>query len=659
MITQLKQYDQEQLKSIYARGSLFSDKKQIKEISNVVTKQQNALTAIITYNNNILKIADSVKLGSQLIKRKNVLEKQANDNSLDLDTTNLISSLQNLTDLVGKLSEKLKMTDLSSGPSIIPSTQNKMSLGKVGKALAVAGVAIAGVSLLSNMSSPSVDQTSDKLGKTANKAVRTAEQRSETIKVSENSFANQFASFIGNVLRYGLLGGILGTMGGAIGGMLGSEDYSNLEPAGDSAHAGQAMQYFMSQGWTKEQAAGIVGNLQAESGANLDSNAVGDGGRAYGIAQWHADRQANFTNKAKYGKIAGSSFEDQLKFVQWELNNTESAAGKALKSARTPQEAAEIIDRLYERSAGIHRGQRIANAVALAGGKFEANQISSNRNLATSEAPRGTIWKGKDEDGLITFVSKSNDPSTGKIKYETWTNQDSKHYTISEQDANTQIRTRGLKSNNTKPQTKKTSGSSLSGYNPRDLLNFTARTGDEAHFNRLNPETKRAVLAAAAEYKQRTGNKLTINSAHRSYDEQKYLYEHPQGHIVAYPGTSAHETGWSVDIDQHDSVAREVLGKHGMQWYGSGDDVHYTLRGHGEGGGQATAQQAQPKSQELPKSSTQVAIQKAKQKKMAPTIIAKNNIIRQQVKAPTVLSQASGKTNHVRKPMEYFEYLVG
>jgi len=75
--------------------------------------------------------------------------------------------------------------------------------------------------------------------------------------------------------------------------------------------------------------------------------------------------------------------------------------------------------------------------------------------------------------------------------------------------------------------------------------------------------------------------------------------------------------------------------------------------------GQATAQQTQPRSQELPKTSTQVAINKAKHRKMAPTIIAKNNIIRQQVKAPTVLSQASGKTNHVRKPMEYFAYLVG
>lgn len=655
MLAQLKQYDQEQLKSIYARGSLFSDKKQIKEISNVVTQQQNALTAIITYNNNILKIADSVKLGSQLIKRKNVLEKQANDNSLNLDTTNLISSLQNLTDLVGKLSEKLKMTDLSSGPSIIPSTQNKMSLGKVGKALAVAGVAVAGVSLLSNMSSPSVDQTSDKLGKTANKAVRTAEQRSETIKVSENSFANQFASFIGNVLRYGLLGGVLGTIGGAMGSMMGGEDYSNLKPAGDSAHSGQAMQYFMSQGWTKEQAAGIVGNLQAESGANLDSNAVGDGGKAYGIAQWHADRQANFTNKAKFGKIAGSSFEDQLKFVQWELNNTESAAGKALKSARTPQEAAEIIDRLYERSAGTHRGQRIANAIALAGGKFEANQISSNRNLATSEAPRGTIWKGKDKDGLITFVSKTNDPRNGKVKYETWTNQDSTHYPISEEDAKMQIQTRGLKSNNAAPQkdAQKSSGYTITGAYGTDR-------GDHIHGG---VDIRASIGTPVYSVK---GGTISRSEYSESYGNVIYI-DHADGTQTRY----AHLSQLIGSVGQRVS-AGQLIGKSGNTGNSGGPHLHFEVRKNGQHinpkgygdplsgtPGQATAQQAQPKSQELPKSSTQVAIQKAKQKKMAPTIIAKNNIIRQQVKAPTVLSQASGKTNHVRKPMEYFEYLVG
>jgi hypothetical protein len=229
MLTQLKQYDEEELESIYSKGSLFSDNKQIKEISNVVTQQRNALTAVVTYNNNILKIADSVKLGSNLNKKEKILESSNNLISNDNDnnqviSNNLISSLQNLTTLIDELGEKLKMTDLSSTKSVNTAKSmdfSGMKLGSTGKALAVAGIAIAGISILSKPKPPRVDQTSDKLGKTANKAVRTAEQRIETTKVSENSFANQFASFIGNVLRYGLLGGVVGAIGGAIGSMMG------------------------------------------------------------------------------------------------------------------------------------------------------------------------------------------------------------------------------------------------------------------------------------------------------------------------------------------------------------------------------------------------------------------------------------------------------
>ena len=51
--------------------------------------------------------------------------------------------------------------------------------------------------------------------------------------------------------------------------------------------AKDAVKFFISKGWTKEQAAGIVGNLQAESGKDLKTNAVGDGGRAIGAFQLH------------------------------------------------------------------------------------------------------------------------------------------------------------------------------------------------------------------------------------------------------------------------------------------------------------------------------------------------------------------------------------
>jgi len=48
------------------------------------------------------------------------------------------------------------------------------------------------------------------------------------------------------------------------------------------------MNYFMDKGLSKHAAAGIVGNLYAES--RLKTDAVGDGGTSGGIAQWHGPR---------------------------------------------------------------------------------------------------------------------------------------------------------------------------------------------------------------------------------------------------------------------------------------------------------------------------------------------------------------------------------
>lgn len=129
----------------------------------------------------------------------------------------------------------------------------------------------------------------------------------------------------------------------------------------------EAQAFFESKGWSPEQAAGIVGNLVVESG--LKTDAVGDGGRAYGIAQWHPDRQARF--KEVYGKdIRQSSFPEQLEFVNWELNNSEAAAGNRLRNATSAEDAAAIVDQYYERSAGIHRQQRMANASSIMAGDF-------------------------------------------------------------------------------------------------------------------------------------------------------------------------------------------------------------------------------------------------------------------------------------------------
>ena len=110
----------------------------------------------------------------------------------------------------------------------------------------------------------------------------------------------------------------------------------------------QAVAFFVQQGWTLAQAAGIVANLEAESGLRPD--AVGDGGLAYGIAQWHPDRQANFARVL--GKsIQGSSFEDQLAFVHAELHSTEKKAGERLAACKTAGESGACISVNYERPA--------------------------------------------------------------------------------------------------------------------------------------------------------------------------------------------------------------------------------------------------------------------------------------------------------------------
>jgi hypothetical protein len=134
---------------------------------------------------------------------------------------------------------------------------------------------------------------------------------------------------------------------------------------GASGNAKIALDYFIQQGWSPAQAAGIVANLQAESGKNLDPTAWNPGEKAYGIAQWRGSRQQDFA-KAIRKPIEGSSLQDQLQFVQHELNNKEANAGQRLKSAKTAEDAAAIVDQYYERSSGAHRQQRMAMASALA-----------------------------------------------------------------------------------------------------------------------------------------------------------------------------------------------------------------------------------------------------------------------------------------------------
>ena len=127
----------------------------------------------------------------------------------------------------------------------------------------------------------------------------------------------------------------------------------------------QAMAYFQSQGWTRAQAAGIVANLDAESGMEANIRQHG-GGPGYGLAQWEGPRQADFARWAGHD-IRSSTFEEQLRFIQHELTTTERGAGQRLGQATNAGDAAAIVCRYYERPADIvgdsaHRA-RLANTI--------------------------------------------------------------------------------------------------------------------------------------------------------------------------------------------------------------------------------------------------------------------------------------------------------
>lgn len=106
--------------------------------------------------------------------------------------------------------------------------------------------------------------------------------------------------------------------------------------------------YFQQRGYSPAQAAGLAANLMTESGGK--TNAVGDHGAAYGLGQWHKDRQDAFKEFAGHD-IRLSTTDEQLAFVVHELakKGTEQAAGDRLRATTTPQEAGAIISRYYER----------------------------------------------------------------------------------------------------------------------------------------------------------------------------------------------------------------------------------------------------------------------------------------------------------------------
>jgi len=135
---------------------------------------------------------------------------------------------------------------------------------------------------------------------------------------------------------------------------------------GQSAAAQIANALKSALGLTDAQAAGIVGNLIRESGLNPRVNeggAVGlpRGVGGYGLAQWTGSRQTDLVRFAG-GRGQAGDMATQLRFLVSEMMGPEAASLNKLKTAQSPEQAAYLFDKYYERSGVKAMGERQANA---------------------------------------------------------------------------------------------------------------------------------------------------------------------------------------------------------------------------------------------------------------------------------------------------------
>lgn len=130
-------------------------------------------------------------------------------------------------------------------------------------------------------------------------------------------------------------------------------------------NAGVVTEGLRSSGMSDAVIAGFLGNFHHESAVGANKG-VGDNGTAFGLAQWRKERVTNF--QRVIGKSPqNASIADQVKFVAWEMNNPQAAGmtvkqRDAIRAAKTPEEAAELIDKYYERSNGKSRKDRASKA---------------------------------------------------------------------------------------------------------------------------------------------------------------------------------------------------------------------------------------------------------------------------------------------------------
>jgi hypothetical protein len=138
----------------------------------------------------------------------------------------------------------------------------------------------------------------------------------------------------------------------------------------------EAIETFMSLGWSKFAAVCLTASLMWESGGNakwtIDPKAHGDKDKhgrykSHGAGQWQGTRYHDLLGFAQKQNLSSGELETQLRFVDHELHTTERRAGTMLRAAVSLEEAMAAAI-AYWRPSKPHADKRLAIARKLMDG---------------------------------------------------------------------------------------------------------------------------------------------------------------------------------------------------------------------------------------------------------------------------------------------------
>jgi Phage tail lysozyme len=200
-------------------------------------------------------------------------------------------------------------------------------------------------------------------------------------------------------------------------------EQTDLDVRADTAFANDkvAFDFFVAKGLTNFQAAGIVGNLDQESGVNPSSVQADGPGR--GIAQWSVggrwDTSAN-DNVKTYAAQQGESMTSlslQLEFIWYELT-TVGYGYSTLKATTNVTDATIAFMAKYEICGDCLSSQRVAyaQAVLAAYGQIPYGATYVSQSWPLASAPAMTVKCGESVAASIVLLNTGTDAWTSSTK---------------------------------------------------------------------------------------------------------------------------------------------------------------------------------------------------------------------------------------------------